>query len=393
MTFIVVVGGSILQFPLIDAARQEGKNVLCIDGDENCFCAKLSDIKFIHCDISDISACINALNEFDIQNAVTAQSDVGVILVEQLKRIANRSDQNLAAAKVFTFKDQFRKYTHQHNLSSVEFAVAQNSEDQLKILEKFSNLTLPIAIKPCDSSGSRGVTKVIDSFQLKPAILNAFKYSKQGVILAESWLMGEEFGAQAFINEKGQCIYLHHYDYLYNNIPVAHFEIPKNSRLEEKIQKIVTELSITNAILNIDAIKTGHDIEIIEIGLRLGATDIYKMVNEKFKSNIFSNIVNSNFNFYSTSESQTLFGILFNPTQIKYRKISIIDSLELNTSKGNIKLSLPDQFTEIVHLDNGTNRYGSFELDLHKQDVDLVALMIEIIQLLKRQEILEEILC
>lgn len=388
MTNLIVVGGSKFQFPLVEAAQRLGMSVVCVDGNINCFCSNVEGVKFIHSDISNVEKCLRLLQGYPIINAVTAQSDAGVILVEELKNMSNRNDSNVFAAHIFTYKGQFKNYLKNISLTKSAFKVFGREKPFEEIYVALDTINMPVAVKPSDSSGSRGVTKVDNKSDLKEAVELAFQYSKKGEIVVESWLEGHEFGAQVLVNEVGDCQFLHHTDYLFNNVPVAHAETHANEFLENKIRLIVQDLRIKNVILNVDAIATDEDVEILEIGMRLGATDIFKLANEKYNINIFENIILDNFDLRSNHSAEKLYGILYNPTERIFRKLKKCPLKKININGIQLSIELDQDLEMIKPLHNGTDRFGSFTTQ--SQELELDNIMAEILSTLCRLEIVEE---
>ena len=103
MKNIIVVGGSKLQFPLIEAAQALKLNVVCIDGNENCYCSEMPGVKFIHSDISDVALCKKHLQGVTYENAVTLVR-CGCDTGGGIKKSIGRFDENSKAAKIFTYK-------------------------------------------------------------------------------------------------------------------------------------------------------------------------------------------------------------------------------------------------------------------------------------------------
>ena len=134
-------------------------------------------------------------------------------------------------------------------------------------------------IKPSDSSGSRGVIKIVDSSDIETAYNSAKEFSKSGVVLIEEWLDGEEFGAQAV--EKWP-MRTSRYPQRCNHsasrrIPVGHgCPHPNETNLQAMVQDMVNDaikaIGINNTVSNIDFILTENGPKIIELTCRMGGT-------------------------------------------------------------------------------------------------------------------------
>ena len=192
---------------------------------------------------------------------------------------------------------------------------------------------------------------------------------------------------QVIVNNDGQCKFVHHKDFLFLNIPVAHVEGEKNLEIEKKLKFIIADLGIKNSILNVDAISISEDVEIIEIGLCLGATDIFQLVNEKYSIDIFRHIVLGDYSFSSNGTSTTIFGIMYNPTEKTYLKRMKCDLVEIKIGSQVVLFKIDEEALVIEPMRNGTHRFGSFAMD--NCDIDIDQIMSKILDLLCSKGILE----
>ena len=67
-------------------------------------------------------------------------------------------------------------------------------------MEEIKNLTLPVMIKPVDSSGSKGINKLTNVDQLKDFIEDALSYSREKRIIIEEFIEkdGYQISGDAF---------------------------------------------------------------------------------------------------------------------------------------------------------------------------------------------------
>jgi biotin carboxylase len=85
-----------------------------------------------------------------------------------------------------------------HNgVPSPNFCVVTTKEGALSKIESFG---FPLIIKPSDSSGSRGVTKLESaSDDIGDAISRAFQFTRTSQVLIESFMEGNEFTVESFL--------------------------------------------------------------------------------------------------------------------------------------------------------------------------------------------------
>lgn len=149
-----------------------------------------------------------------------------------------------------------------------------------------ASIGLPVVVKAPDSSGSRGITAVDTLQDLDDAFTAAMEVSRSGQALVEEQLTGEEFGAQAIVQDGRvvQCIC--HNDTVTPppvTVPIGHScpsMLPTETQQETAAvcQLAVTALDIGNAICNVDLILTSKGVRVFEIGARIGATGIPEII-------------------------------------------------------------------------------------------------------------------
>ena len=180
----------------------------------------------------------------------------------------------------------------EHNVPSPRYEVVSRKEDATQAVTRIG---FPCAIKAPDSSGSRGVSKADDSSMVMSAVEDAFEVSRCGEIVIESWIEGEEFGAQAIVvGSELRCIMLHS-DTVTDpprRIPIGHgAPHPEEDDLIEPttsaIKSAVNALGIRDAICNVDLILTDDGPMILEIGARMGGTCIPEVCGTWWGVNLY----------------------------------------------------------------------------------------------------------
>lgn len=357
--FFLIVGGSVSQENLFKIAKKKNFKVIVIDKDPNCYLSKKTDI-FIKCDFSnnDLSfKKIKRLNK-NIKGVATSASDAGVNLVADINKYYNLSGVNIAQANIINKKIEFRKFQEKNNLPG-----------KIKILKK-KNIKFPAIIKKNQGSGSEGV-KIIQSQK------NLDKLKKNFFI--EEYKKGFEFGAQVLVSDRNH--YIFHGDIMDNknsHIPIGHYLPLKLD--DKKIKHIISitnlyikKLKFKNVWLNIDYMISNKKIYIIEIGARLGATGLEKLIADYYKINIPDLIIKlslgKKINFKLKKLNNLFYGnIGFYPS----KKINVNNISFSNIKKTDI-LILRKKF-KFTRLQSGRNIFGfifKFEKSLKKLMIKL----------------------
>ena len=189
----------------IQQAMKAGLKVLAIDSD--CSAPGLS--------IADIGLCLSLDNHASVVSAVTAQgkcfagvvsfaSEAGMPLAAYLRVALGLKGPDALLTNSLLNKVSQRKAWDRFGVPSVKWCSYTDSRAALVALQ---NADFPCIVKPADSSGSRGVTK-IESIQdnLADAIERAFQFAKSSEILIESFMEGTEFTVETFA--EGGCFHV-----------------------------------------------------------------------------------------------------------------------------------------------------------------------------------------
>lgn len=290
-TFLIL-GGSLGQVPAIKTAKSLGFRTLVIDKNPNAVGFLYADY-VENIDTTNFEEALNVARKYNICGSITISSDIAVPTSCYINETLGLLTQGLGIGEKVTNKEIMKEVFKSKDVKSPNYYVYEKSEDiETLVLEIRDHLyKRPFIVKPSDSSGSRGVTKVNNVKELKNAMKMAFKFSGNGKVVIEEFIKGIEIGAQCFSKE-GKMVYCFiHNDKVSNNmIPIGHSfpsfekqEVIKH--IEYECEKALAALGITNGPSNIDIIidEQGYPY-VIEIGARIGATKLPELV--KYNSNI-----------------------------------------------------------------------------------------------------------
>jgi biotin carboxylase len=178
-------------------AKAAGLKVIAIDADPNA--EGFSDADYvINMDLSNHQAVIAELYNIkkNIQGAVSFVSDAGMILAAAIRDEFNLPGMGLGLCRRFVDKGIQRKIWHEKGVPGPKWKVFSEKNEALNAIYSFD---FPFIIKPTDSSGSRGVTK-IDSREddILGAVIRAFEFSSSGEVIIETYMDGSEFTVEVF---------------------------------------------------------------------------------------------------------------------------------------------------------------------------------------------------
>ena len=182
---ILILGGSVNQVPLILSAKREGYYVVLCDWDYNNPGVPLADKHYL----------VSALNrEKNLQIAIDENVD-GVIsnseatmpvvayISEQLGLVGNKEK----SIEILQSKSLFRDLQDELGLYVPKHIVISSAEEAIQSIQTFS---FPVIIKPVESSGSRGTTKIseFDETLLRDSVEENISFSRNGKCQIEEYV-------------------------------------------------------------------------------------------------------------------------------------------------------------------------------------------------------------
>lgn len=300
---ILIIGAGFGQLPAIIKAKEMGFNVITIDKNPDALGMKLADYAYA-VDVIDVEEALKIAKKHNIDGVLTLQTDLPVPTVGSIIDELNLKGAGFEAAEKCSNKIKTRLAFSEAQVPQPKFEIVNDYESAKKAANRIG---FPIIIKPADSSGSRGVSKVESIDKIDTALKNAFKYTKLKEVLVEEYIYGKEIGAQAFsVNGKCESVLIHN-DVLSeppymipigHSFPVVGFTDSELKNIEEYIKRAVIVLGIKDGPSNIDFIVDSRDnsVKIIEIGARIGATCLPELVFYYTGINWVEQAINSSLN-------------------------------------------------------------------------------------------------
>ncbi|RAP38969.1 hypothetical protein DID80_01150 [Candidatus Marinamargulisbacteria bacterium SCGC AAA071-K20] len=191
-----IIGGGLLQVPLIDEAKALGYDIIVSDGSENCVCKPLST-HFFHIDIFDYNAHIECAEKL-VKKGIIIEGVLaaGIDAPETMAKVAehlNLPTVSSEIAHLVNNKDKFREKMKELGVPVPRFAII-NSQNADQIDDILIDIKYPLIVKNTSSSGSRG-TKLFftpDNYGVKDMVSEAISVSRSGNALIESLWEGTE---------------------------------------------------------------------------------------------------------------------------------------------------------------------------------------------------------
>ena len=192
------------------------------------------------------------------------------------------------SVEILQNKDLFRSFLAENGFNVPRAKGFASMEEAVR---DRSWIQYPVIVKPTDSAGSKGVTKVEDESQILPALEHAFAHSISGHIIVEEFI--EKFGCSsdsdsmsvdgklAFVSFNAQ-----RFDGQAANpyTPAAYswpstFTLEQERYLKDELQRLITLLGLKTSVYNIETrIGTDGKPYIMEFTPRGGGNRLCEMI-------------------------------------------------------------------------------------------------------------------
>ena len=283
MKKIMILGATLTQIPLVESAKKMGYYtiVASIPGQYPAF--NYADEK-CYVDITDPKAVLDQAHRLKIDGIATCCMDTPVRAVgyvsEKMGLIGLTEHSSLLCNNKYLMKEAFMK----NDVNTAKFLRISTEEE---LTGAFSELDFPLIIKAVDLQASRGIYVAHTQEEAFDGFRNAMKLTHQSFCIVEEFIVGEEFGAQAFVYNGEVLFVLPHGDFTYYThaaMPIGHFApltLPKeiSDKAEIEAKKAIAAVGLNNCAVNIDMIYKDGKVYMIELTGRAGATNLCELVS------------------------------------------------------------------------------------------------------------------
>lgn len=185
MKKLMLLGGMRYLLPVIEAAHKLGIYVITADYLPNNIAHKYSD-EYCNVSIIDKEAVLKAAKELKIDGIMSFACDPGVATAAYVaEKMGLPCSGSYESVSILQNKGKFRKFLSDNGFNVPTAKSYDTIEEALKDVDLFQ---WPVIVKPTDSAGSKGVTKVNDKNQLKESIEYALSFSHSNEFIIEDFL-------------------------------------------------------------------------------------------------------------------------------------------------------------------------------------------------------------
>lgn len=288
MKRLLLLGGSRYLLPVIKSAHDLGLYVITCDYLPSNIAHKYSD-EYVNVSIIDKDAVLTVAREKRIDGIMSFATDPGVVTAAYVaEKMGLPSCGSYESVAILQDKGRFREFLTQHGFN------VPNARSYITIesaMQDISYFSWPVIVKPVDSAGSKGVTKVDALGKLKEAVECALSFSHCGQFIIEDYiekkgcssdtdsfsidgkLVAVTFSSQRFDVQAGNPY-----------VPMAYswpstFSKEHETELKSEIQRLLSLLKMRSSIYNIET-REGTDGKayIMEVSPRGGGNRLAEMI-------------------------------------------------------------------------------------------------------------------
>lgn len=283
----MLLGGIRYLLPAIEAAHKHGIHVITVDYLPDNIAHKYSD-EYHNVSILDKEAVLKLAQELKIDGILSYAVDPGVVaaayVAEQIGLPFTCSNE---AACILQDKSRFRQFLTEHGFNVPNAKGYNNPDEALKDVDFFN---WPVIVKPVDSAGSKGVSRVDDTKDLEQAITVALDASHDGHFIIEDFLEldGYQSSADCF-SVDGKMVYADYSDQLFDKeaanpytpaleIWPSTMQQKHQDYLTSELQRLLTMLKCGTGLYNVESrlCKNGKPY-IMEVSPRAGGNRIAEL--------------------------------------------------------------------------------------------------------------------
>ena len=301
MKKLMLLGGMRYLVPVIEAAHKLGVYVITCDYLPNNIAHKYSD-EYCNVSILEKDKVLEKAKELKIDGILSFACDPGVVTAAYVaEKMGLPSSGPYESVEILQNKGKFRKFLTENNFT---VPVAKQYTDIETALNDIEMFNWPVIVKPTDSAGSKGVTKVIEKNKLEDAINYALKFSHSNEFIIEDFLekVGDSSDCDSFsIDGKLKFVSFsaQKFDENCENpyTPAAYAWPTSISKKHQKeltneIQRLLTLLNMKSSIYNIETREcTNGKAYIMECSPRGGGNRLAEMVRYMTGVDMITNTV------------------------------------------------------------------------------------------------------
>lgn len=301
MKKLLLLGGARYLLPVIETAHNLGIYVITCDYLPDNIAHRFSD-EYCNISIIDKESVLEAAVKMKIDGIMSFACDPGVVTAAYVaKKMGLPFQCSYESAVILQDKGKFRKFLTDNGFNCPH---AKRYEDITRPYEDIDFFNWPVIVKPTDSAGSKGVTRIDTPDELKSAINTALNGAHNGAFIIEDFLKFEGYHSSAdCFTVNGDLKFVTYSDQLFdaeaeNPYTPAYIIWPSSMKeqyqkeLSDETQRLMRLLDMKTGIYNIETcVANDGKPYIMEVSPRGGGCKIAEIQRNAFDIDLIENEV------------------------------------------------------------------------------------------------------
>jgi biotin carboxylase len=293
MKKLLLLGGLRYLIPVIKEAKELGYYTITCDYLPDNIAHRYSD-EYHNVNITDKTAVLQLAKKLKIDGILSFAVDPGVVTAAYVAEKLGLPGCPLKSVEILQNKGLFRAFLEEHKFNVPK---AKAFTSHTIATEEISEFQFPLIVKPVDSAGSKGVSKINNLKELKPAIDNAILYSVSKTFIVEEFIEAQGYASDSDgFSLKGKLETVTFSNQYFNAksenpyTPSAYswpssISDENQSELKKELQRLISLLELGTSLYNIEVrVGLNGKTYIMEVSPRGGGNRLSEMV--KFATGI-----------------------------------------------------------------------------------------------------------
>lgn len=186
---IMLLGGNYFQMTATLTAKRLGYHVISVDYLPDNPAHQYAD-EYYNVSTIDKEAVLALAREKEIDGIVSYASDVSAPTAAYVAEKMGLPTNPYESVMILTHKDLFRKFMKENGFLMPQ---GRSFTDREEARTFFRTLSMPVMVKPIDSSGSKGVVKVFQEEEFDSAWEEAVSYSLSKHVIVEEFIQKQGY--------------------------------------------------------------------------------------------------------------------------------------------------------------------------------------------------------
>ena len=287
MKKILMLGGSMQQIPAIKKAREMGCYVITCDYSPDNPGHKFADEYHI-VSTTDLDGVLRLAERLRIDGIVAYASDPAAPTAAYVAEKLGLPGNPYKSVHLLTQKDLFRDFLTKHGFNTPAACGYTCYEEAIADIGRFR---FPVMVKPVDSSGSKGVVKVLNPGDIEAAVKESLIYSRSSRFIIEEFIekKGYQVSGDGF-SVDGKLVFTSYGNELYSGkgtrdyVALGEFwpsllTEEQKKKVDDELQRLITALEMRTCAYNIEVILDKDDTPyVLELGPRNGGSYIPQLI-------------------------------------------------------------------------------------------------------------------